>query len=102
MLKPILITVRGQEMEVSCLHAEIWPPGWSKTGIPLESLRDQGHFTLGQYERAKTWARICGLQAMDESKCSTCPSALRPDKTPLVPPVPKAPMRLQRPRRNLR
>lgn len=98
MLSPIKVTVAGEEVEISCRHATVWPPGWSRLGVSATALRAEGRFTAQQYERAKTWERVCGLPRMNSEKCPTCPHALGPDKEPIVPGTPKVPYHLQPPR----
>lgn len=89
MLKPIEIEEEGRKRTLRCRHSDVWPPGWSKSGQPVEALRAQGLLDAEQYERAKTWDRVCGLQAMNASKCPTCPNALRENGLPIVSAAPK-------------
>lgn len=95
MMTPILMNVGGEEVEVSCAQRRAWPPSWARLGATPEDMRSR--FTPEQYERAKTWERVCGLLAMDASKCASCPMARLPSGKPVVPPAPKAPFRLERP-----
>lgn len=82
MLKPIVAAIQGVETSIGCRHAWQWPPHWSKFGT-AEQLR--GRFTPAEYERAKTWQGVCGLQEMSPTKCPTCPMAIRDDGTPVIP-----------------
>lgn len=87
MLEPLEIKDNeGNTTTLTCRHKDVWPPGWSKSGQPVEALRAQGLLNAGQYERAKTWERVCGLQAMNASKCPTCPHALKENGLPVVSP----------------
>lgn len=79
MLKPIVIDGVGT---VHCKHSNIWPPHWAKFGT-AQSLK--WRFNNTQYERARTWETVCGLMEMEQSKCKTCPHALKEDNAPLVP-----------------
>lgn len=89
MLKPLEIEENGRKGTLRCRHSDAWPPGWSKSGRSVEELRAQGLLDAEQYERAKTWERVCGLQEMSLSKCPSCPNALRENGLPVVSPVPK-------------
>ena len=86
MLKTIEVEELGRKVTLTCRHGDVWPPGWSKSGQTAEALRAQGILDSAQYERAKTWERVCGLQAMNESKCPTCPNALRENGLPVITP----------------
>ena len=97
MLQPVRIVFRGQEVVLSCRHAKSWPPAWAKLGLSPEFLLDTRHFTPAQYERAKTWQRVCGLLEMDAAKCVSCPFSSGPDGTPIGAP-PKTPFRLEKPK----
>ena len=70
MLSPI--TVDGKELR--CKHAKTWPPGWSKLGKSSDEVRYR--FSDEEYERAKTWERVCGLKEMNPIKCPSCPFVL--------------------------
>lgn len=72
MLKPI--TIKGAEIQ--CQHAATWPPLWSRLGKTIADIRSR--FSLDEYERAKTWEKVCGLQEMSPDKCPTCPFAIVP------------------------
>jgi hypothetical protein len=87
MLKPIEFEENGHKKTLSCRHSDVWPPGWSKSGQAVEALRAQGLLDAEQYERAKTWERVCGLHEMNASKCLGCPNAMRADGLPVVTPV---------------
>ncbi len=76
MLSPI--DVGGKE--IRCQHADVWPPGWARLGKTALELRV--YFTTEEFERAKTWEKVCGLLQMDEGKCPTCPYAVLPDAPP--------------------
>lgn len=82
MLDPVTIDDRGTERVIRCRHAETWPPYWSRFGT-AEDMR--GRFNVAEYERAKTWESVCGLQQMEPGKCARCPHALKEDGTPLLP-----------------
>lgn len=82
MLRPITCDDQGTERTISCKHARIWPPKWARLGS-AHDLR--GHFTAEEFERARTWEIVCGLQAMEPAKCLQCPHALNADGTPVVP-----------------
>jgi hypothetical protein len=82
MLAPVTIDDSGTTRTIRCRNASIWPPRWTRLGT-LAELRSR--FTPLEYERARTWELVCGLQAMDPEKCSKCPYALREDGTPHVP-----------------
>lgn len=71
MLAPL--TVDGKELR--CKHSKSWPPGWSKLGHSADEVRYR--FSEEEYERAKTWERVCGLREMNEDKCPTCPFVLQ-------------------------
>lgn len=71
MLRAIKTLLRGADVEITCCHADVWPPAWSKFGLPAVAWRDR--FTTEQYERARTWETVCGLQEMSEARCPTCP-----------------------------
>jgi hypothetical protein len=85
MLKPITIPQGRKTRTVRCRHADVWPPGWSKSGRAVEDLRQEGLLDAEQYERAKTWERVCGMQAMQADKCMQCPHALWENGLPVVP-----------------
>lgn len=76
MLTPI--SVEGKE--IRCQHADTWPPGWARLGKTVSELR--AYFTTEEYERAKTWEKVCGLRVMNAEKCPTCPHAVLPDALP--------------------
>ena len=86
MLKPIEIEEAGVKKIISCRHSDTWPPGWSRSGQSVEVLRAQGLLDAEQYERAKTWDRVCGLQEMNASKCPTCVHAMHSNGLPTMPP----------------
>lgn len=73
MLKPINITSAGVEVTLRCRHARSWPPIVARLGGNPEQLRQGGHINDHQYEQGKTWLKVCGLMAMSEAKCPTCP-----------------------------
>lgn len=83
-LKPLLYDVPGEDRTITltCKHAATWPPHWHRFGT-ADQLRED--FLPVDYERARTWERMCGLQEMNASKCPTCPSALKEDGQPAVP-----------------
>jgi hypothetical protein len=82
MLAPLTFDDDGTSRTITCRHARIWPPKWSRLGT---SAQLRPHFTPQEYERAKTWENVCGLQAMDATKCLKCPHARKEDGTPVVP-----------------
>lgn len=62
---------------ISCRHASIWPPVRAVAlQESIEAQRMAGDITNQEYERLRTWERVCGLAAMDPEKCTTCPYAI--------------------------
>lgn len=103
MLSPITITLDEGPLVIQCKHARQWPPGWARSGQSADALRLQGRLEGARYERAKTWERVCGLMAMDEEKCPTCPHARGPDGQPVIPdPAPMARVQTHSPKKMVR
>jgi hypothetical protein len=85
MLAPLTYNDSGTERTITCLHARKWPPLWSRLGTATEL---RGEFaSLQEYERAKTWENVCGLQAMSDAKCPKCPHARKEDGSPVIAPT---------------
>lgn len=84
MLKPLDIVENNKPILIRCRHGDKWPPGWARSGQSAEALRAQGFLKDEQFERARTWERVCGLMAMSPEKCPTCPYALQEDGLPMV------------------
>lgn len=76
MLAPLTFDDNGMTRTITCHHARIWPPKWSRLGT-VAQLRSE--FTPQEYERAKTWENVCGLQVMNATKCPMCPHARKED-----------------------
>ena len=83
-LKPITTTFQGQTVALHCHHEAVWPPVHTYLGDP-EELRKSKVIDAHKYEQLKTWKRVCGLQEMEESKCSECPLARMKTDQGLVP-----------------
>jgi hypothetical protein len=71
MLKPIQVLVGEVLHTFQCKHARMWPPLWSRKGATAAEVRST--MEPEQYEKARTWEKVCGLQAMQEDKCLSCP-----------------------------
>lgn len=58
-------------VNLSCRHADAWPPAPAYTGDdPLEVRAARGDDAMARYT---TWQRECGLLRMDPSRCRACP-----------------------------
>jgi hypothetical protein len=58
---------------LSCKFKEVWPP--PQIGIfgnTAEECREEVEEPV--YLRLKTWESVCGLTAMEEKKCLSCPN----------------------------
>lgn len=72
-MKPLLSkSSSGADVINACVHWKSFPPPFSTSGVPPESLRSSGHVTESEYHRLKTWERVCGLVIMEHDKCSKC------------------------------
>jgi len=81
-MQPLLLE---EGSSLRCSHEKIWPPPHlhlipEEYGLDVEYLR----FRIPDetYLRIKTWAGVCGLRAMKEEKCKTCPHSIGEKKTP--------------------
>lgn len=54
-----------------CNHWKTFPPKGAKGDI--EGQRSRGEITDEQYSHLQIWKRECGLHAMSQDKCLTCP-----------------------------
>ena len=72
-----LKSIKVDEVTYTCKHAAVWPPAATRIGGDPEILREIGKLDEARYEQWKTWARVCGLQAMSAEKCPTCPYVVR-------------------------
>jgi hypothetical protein len=84
LMKPI--EANGEVLR--CAHRKVWPPPHlhlipKAFGLDVEYLRDRVANEI--YLRVKTWEGVCGLTAMDETKCGRCPHVLRGDEEPRLP-----------------
>lgn len=78
MMKPI--RVQGDEGEATvyaCIHWRNFPAPFARMEGSAEDLRAQKVLDEVGYQRHKTWEAQCGLLAMDESKCLSCPHIRR-------------------------
>lgn len=72
--------VLDDDETITCRHARIWPP--ARAVLLDESIEEQramGDITTEEYERLRTWQRVCGLKAMNAEKCPACPHAIDED-----------------------
>lgn len=60
----------------TCRNAKVWPPSHALLEDSFQLLRDNKEITELEYERLRTWERVCGLTEMKASKCMTCPHLL--------------------------
>ena len=58
---------------LGCAHWRNFPPQLVQMNRTSEQLRAQKLVTESQYHQYKTWESVCGLKAMEEGKCLTCP-----------------------------
>lgn len=61
---------QGQQTYI-CAHWRSFPP--LGAGQDAEVLRRDQEITDDEYNRLRIWQRDCGLMAMKESKCLSCP-----------------------------
>ncbi|MDB4278258.1 hypothetical protein N9917_01510 [Deltaproteobacteria bacterium] len=84
-MKAIEIQTKGKKATVlHCTHAGEWPPAHTRLDESFESQRARNFITEVKYQQLLVWKKNCGLAKMDESKCSTCPLALREEGGKLV------------------
>lgn len=75
-LQPLTFDTDQGPVTLLCKHRAEWPPAHSRlTSTPL-MLRQAGIIDEAKYQQLQTWQKVCGLQAMEETKCSACPLAL--------------------------
>jgi len=72
-MKAKLIQVHGKPQWIACEHWKNFPPPTAFTGLTAQQLRSQGVLNDAETARMETWARVCGLTAMEEEKCNQCP-----------------------------
>lgn len=70
MIRPIRTEKEGAV--ICCIHWRDFPPSASLDSDDIEKQRAKGHLTAIEYQRYQVWKKICGLKAMDESKCRVC------------------------------
>ena len=67
--------LRGIEIDGvlhECSNAAVWPPAECEV---YEASAEELRYSVPDlvYQRLKTWEQVCGLFAMSEEKCVTCP-----------------------------
>ena len=69
-MKPLQVA----DKTYGCLHWREFPPPFAVgMDATAEELRAAKRITDAAYGKIKVWQRVCGLTAMDEGKCLTCP-----------------------------
>ncbi len=74
-LQPLTIDTSAGQVTLFCKHRDEWPPGHARLGESAERLRARGIVDENKYQQLQTWEKICGLTAMSDAKCPTCPMA---------------------------
>ena len=82
MMKPLRVEHSEGGEVYACLHWRSFPAPHARMKMSPEELRAQGVLSETEYQRYKTWQSQCGLLAMDESKCLTCPHVRRLEVLP--------------------
>lgn len=72
-MKPLRTEVAGNQETLGCLHWRSFPPAQVFADEPIDALRAQKRVSDTDYQRFKTWEKVCGLTQMDKDKCLKCP-----------------------------
>lgn len=85
-MTPIKHLLKGQEIDLACLHWKEFPPTTALTETPVLELRANKQIPEAAYQQHLVWERVCNKRKMDAG-CSTCPFARKLELRNHLPPM---------------